>query len=120
MKQNLKPFDLEAALQGAEVVTNSGLEVTEIHKFKTTNDPKVFAVINGEVVKVANGVYFNGHSWSKLFMKPQQVTKWVNIYALASGNFTTGEMFDTQEQALKEYSPFGSEPIETKQITFEI
>ena len=55
-----------------------------------------------------------------LFMKPTQVTKWVNIYALESGNFTTGKVFDTQEQALKEYSPFGSEPIETTQITFEL
>ena len=122
MKTKRKPFDLEAALKGAAVVTREGKEVTEVVVLKTMIYARnVLAIIDGELYwfhqdgKVAEDVEYN----IDLFMKTTQVTKWVNIYVLESGNFTTGKMFDTQEQALKEYSPFGSEPIETIQITFE-
>ena len=123
MKTKLKPFDLEAALNGAAVVTREGKEVTEVVVLKTMIYARnVLAIIDGELYwfhqdgKVAEDVEYN----IDLFMKTTQVTKWVNIYVLESGNFTTGKMFDTQEQALKEYSPFGSEPIETTQITFDV
>ena len=123
MKTKRKPFDLEAALKGAAVVTREGKEVTEVVVLKTMIYARnVLAIIDGELYwfhqdgKVAEDVEYN----IDLFMKTTQVTKWVNIYVLESGNFTTGKMFDTQEQALKEYSPFGSEPIETTQITFDV
>lgn len=121
MKQNLKPFDLEAALQGAAVTTKAGHEVAEVFCYKSFKGNNVIAVINcvprlfsedGKCLDLGNFSF-------DLFMKPQQVTKWVNVYVLESGYFTTGEMFDTQKQALEEYSPFGK-PIETTQITFEV
>ena len=121
MQKNLKPFDLEAALQGATVTTKAGHEVAEVFCYKSFKGNNVIAVINC-VPRIfsEDGKYLDlGEFGFDLFMKPTQVTKWVNIYALESGYFTTGKVFDTQEQALKEYSPFGSEPIETTQITFE-
>jgi hypothetical protein len=121
MKQNLKPFDLEAALNGAAVVTREGKEVTEVVVLKNTFYGKnVLALINNGLYsfKQDGKVEEDAEHFNDLFMKPQQVTKWVNIYALASGNFTTGEMFDTQDQAINEYSLFG-EPLKTIQITFE-
>ena len=122
MQKNLKPFDLEAALQGAAVVTREGKEVSELVVLKTlTYGRNLFAVIDGLLYSFYydGKVYENEEYKNDLFMKPTQVTKWVNIYALASGNFTTGEMFDTQGQAMKEYTPFG-EPFSTTQITFEV
>lgn len=123
MQKNLKPFDLEAALQGSAVVTREGKEVTEIVQLKTMafSNNSLLAVIGGNLYAFNQDgkIYDNIECKNDLFMKPTQVTKWVNIYALASGNFTTGEMFDTQGQAMKEYTPFG-EPFSTTQITFEV
>lgn len=118
MKTKLKPFDLEAALNGDPVVTDDGREVTEITEFKTTVDYKVLGVINGCLASISpDGAYHNGSCWYKLFMKPQQVTKWVNIYSTKSGYLTCGGgLFDTKEEALEGLG--GS--IDTIQITFEL
>jgi len=122
MKQNRKPFDLEAALNGAAVVTREGKEVTEVVVLKTMIYARnVLAIIDGELYwfhqdgKVAEDVEYN----IDLFMKPQQVTKWVNIYVTDTGTITTGKMFDTQQQAMNEHTYFG-EPFSTTQITFEV
>ena len=118
MKTKLKPFDLEAALKGDPVVTDDGREVTEITEFKTTVDYKVLGVINGCLASISpDGAYHNGSCWYKLFMKPQQVTKWVNIYSTKSGYLTCGGgLFDTKEEALECLE----DSIDTIQITFEL
>ena len=121
MEKKLKPFDLEAALNGAEVVTRDGKKVTEVVVLKNTFYGKnVLALINNGLYSFKQDGKFeeDAEHFNDLFMKPQQVTKWVNIYKLASGNFTTGEMFDTQDQAINEYTSF-SERFSTTQITFE-
>lgn len=118
MKTKLKPFDLEAALKGDSVVTDDGREVTEITEFKTTVDYKVLGVINGCLASISpDGAYHNGSCWYKLFMKPQQVTKWVNIYSTKSGYLSCGGgLFDTKEEALECLE----DSIDTIQITFEL
>ena len=118
MKTKLKPFDLEAALKGDPVVTDDGREVTEITEFKTTVDYKVLGVINGCLASISpDGAYHNGSCWYKLFMKPQQVTKWVNIYSTKSGYLSCGGgLFDTKEEALECLE----DSIDTIQITFEL
>ncbi len=120
MKTKLKPFDLEAALNGAAVVTRDGKKVTEVVVLKNTFYGKnVLALIN-------NGLYSfkqdgkaeeDAEHSNDLFMKPQQVTKWVNIYSTKSGYLTCGGgLFDTKEEALEGLE--GS--IDTIQITFEL
>lgn len=121
MKQNLKPFDLEAALNGAAVTTQAGHEVAELFCYKSFKGKNVIAVINC-VPRIfsEDGKYLDlGGFGFDLFMKPQQVTKWVNIYVTDTGTITTGKMFDTQQQAMNEHTYFG-EPFSTTQITFEL
>lgn len=123
MKQNLKPFNLDAALQGAEVVTREGQKVTEIVWLKTLSYPhNLFAVIDGHL----HAFNKQGRSYADidhdndLFMKPQQVTKWVNIYC-SSGGFRTGiYTFDSEEQAKKSIDEFNSEYYCTVPMTFEL
>ena len=112
----LKPFDLEAALQGAAVVTELGIEVTEIHRFNTAVETcKVRAVISGYLCSVKEGKYFDGYQWYRLYMKPTQVTKWVNIYKNSAGHHCGNHLYLTKEQALKNNEGV----VDTIQITFE-
>ena len=120
MKTKLKPFDLEAALQGAKVTTREGREVTNIAYFEDiTSSYKVFGVIDGQLYSFnINGNFgHNSEYCYDLFMKPQQVTKWVNIYSTNSGHLSCGgSLFDTKEKAQE--SCEGA--IDTIQITFEV
>jgi len=117
MKQNLKPFDLEAALNGAAVVTRAGKEVTEVVVLKNTFYGKnVLALINGNLYsfyqdgKVDEDVEYP----NDLFMKPTQVTKWVNIYKNSSGYYCGNHFHLTKEQALEN----NEGGVDTIQITF--
>ena len=100
----LKPFDLEAALQGAAVVTRDGREVNEVVYLKTrSGNLKVIAVIDGLINAYdTSGKYYTsleeGHVHD-LFMKPTQVTKWVNIYKHDDEYWSGNLLFDTKEQA---------------------
>ena len=114
----LKPFNLEAALNGAEVVTRTGKEVTEVVVLKTMiYGRNVLAVIDGNLYSFNQNGRVDGDMEypNDLFMKPQQVTKWVNIYSTKSGYLWAGSLFDTKEKALEGLE--GS--IDTIQITFE-
>ena len=121
--QNLKPFDLEAALQGAAVVTRAGKEVSEVVVLKTLiYGRNLFAVIDGQLYSFYydGKVYENEEYKNDLFMKPVQVTKWVNIYC-SSGGFRTGiYTFDSEEQAKKSIDEFNSEYYCTVPMTFEV
>ena len=71
----MKPFDLEAALAGAPVVTRSGKPVTQLVKFDAIRSPfNLFGVVDGEV-----------YSWGEsggydLFMATVKREGWINIY----------------------------------------
>ena len=120
MEKKLKPFDLEAALNGAEVVTRTGKEVTEVVVLKTMiYGRNVLAVIDGNLYSFNQNGRVDGDMEypNDLFMKPQQVTKWVNIYSTKSGYLTCGGgLFDTKEEALECLE----DSIDTIQITFEV
>ena len=123
MKQNLKPFDLEAALQGAAVVTRNGKEVSELMRFKTLSDTyNLFAVIDGQlhIFNKEGRTYSDISHNNDLFMKPVQVTEWVNIYC-TSGGFRTGiYTFNSAEEAKKSIDEFNSEYYCTVPMTFEV
>ena len=117
MEKKLKPFDLEAALNGAAVTTKSGHEVAEVFCYRSFKGKQVIAVINCiPRLFTQDGKYIeNDCTGFDLVMKPQQVTKWVNIYSTKSGYLWAGSLFDTKEKALEGLE--GS--IDTIQITFE-
>lgn len=123
MENKLKPFDLEAALNGAEVVTRSGKQVSELVYLKTIRNPnyKVIASIGGGLETYSEqGTYHSDVSSElDLFMKPQQLTKWVNIYEDSSGYFIGKLMSSTKEAAtgrIRELDKY----VDTIQITFEL
>ena len=101
MNKNLKPFDLEAALQGAAVTTRAGHEVAEVFCYKSFKGNNVIAVINCVPRLFSeDGKYLDlGGFGFDLFMKPTQVTKWVNIYNYDDRYTCGGLLFDTKEQA---------------------
>ena len=48
-EKDMKPFDLEAALAGAPVITRDGRPVTQLHKFDATTPLCLVGVVGGEV-----------------------------------------------------------------------
>ena len=119
MNKKLKPFDLEAALNGAEVVTLSGISVKEIVHLKTINQSRYPLAVNldGSVEQYSLTGEFDLETSSSLdlFMKPTQVTKWVNIYKNSAGHHCGNHLYLTKEQALKN----SEGAVDTIQITFE-
>lgn len=119
MEKKLKPFDLEAALNGAAVTTKSGHKVSEVFCYRSFKGKQVIAVINCiPRIFTQDGKYTeNDCTGFDLVMKPQQVTKWVNIYSTKSGYLSCGGgLFDTKEEALECLE----DSIDTIQITFEL
>jgi hypothetical protein len=117
MEKKLKPFDLEAALNGAAVVTRAGKEVTEVIVLKTViYGRNVLAVINGDLYSFNQNGRVDGdiEHPNDLFMKPTQVTKWVNIYKNSSGYYCGNHFHLTKEQALEN----NEGGVDTIQITF--
>lgn len=81
----MKPFNLEAALAGAPVVTRDGKPVQELHLFKSTAPiQSLFGVIDGRVNSFtpSTGRYYDdGEEHDKdLFMASTRETGWINIY----------------------------------------
>jgi hypothetical protein len=76
----MKPFNLEAALAGAKVVTRDGSEVTELTLFDIAKDGYVlFGVLESQVHSwLINGRYFRvDEATSDLFMAPNIQSFWV-------------------------------------------
>lgn len=110
----MKPFNLEAALSGAKVVTRDGREVTEIYLFKNTAiEYPLAAIIDGGVhcfSKSGSDYSNNEESGYDLFMAGTKREGWVNIYSAdidflgpdvtagASHIFPTKEIADERSQ----------------------
>jgi hypothetical protein len=85
----MKPFNLQAALNGAPVVTRGGFDVQEIVRFKTPGmDYPISAVIKkGDSIAchwhTDDGCFYHGgkiNSDYDLFMKVVKKTVYYNIY----------------------------------------
>lgn len=84
---HLAPFDLQAALAGASVVTRHNEQITDLHHFKTLADQEqsLVGVCEGKVLYFnPRGTYCEdgAHSEYDLFMLVQKVKKqgWIYIY----------------------------------------
>lgn len=79
----MKPFNLEAALAGAKVITRDGSEVTQLTLFDIVRDGYVlYGVLNSEIHSwLANGKYYRiDESNNDLFMAPVKIEQWVARY----------------------------------------
>jgi hypothetical protein len=81
----LKPFNLEAALAGKKVVTRSGKVADILTYYKQSPKPqKLLAVVDFAPNLFADNGKFhleeNRESGLDLFMAPEIVTRWVNVY----------------------------------------
>lgn len=85
---DLKPFDLEAAKNGAEVITRDGRAVRLLcFDRKSEDGPIVGLVYNADIdEEFERSWYCSGQFYkdkdnkTDLFMKPVKKTGWVNVY----------------------------------------
>lgn len=102
---NLKPFNLEAALKGEPVQTRDGRKADEIHLFETyISIFPLFAIIDGVVYKFTKDGRFitTEDSYMDLFMAPQKKEYWVNVYKNREGVIYTGLHGYCSEQEAKD------------------
>lgn len=94
----MKPFNLEAALAGAKVVTRDGDEVTQLTLFNVSKDGYVlYGVLNFEVHSwLVNGKYYRiDESNNDLFMAHVKIEQWVARY----GNYLhLDSIYDTEAE----------------------
>ena len=94
----MKPFNLEAALNGARVVNRHGSEVTQLTKFDTDKNGRcLVGVISGALVSwYEDGRYFRKDVTSDLYMAPSIKTVFVARYSdgCVTGGYDT--LFDCQ------------------------
>lgn len=102
----MKPFDLEAAKAGKPLVTRDGRKVTDFKHFETMAGNEVcIAVFDGGEYEwyKKNGRYLlHDEHRNDLFMAPEEVTVWVNVYKSQSNStgFKAGEYtYESKEKA---------------------
>ena len=77
----MKPFNLEAALAGAKVVTRDGREVTQLVLFEADHSQLLRGVVNRVIVPFyTNGQYnITGYDFNDLFMAPTKQKVYLRI-----------------------------------------
>lgn len=98
----MKPFDLEAALAGAPVVTRHGDNVTQLVKFDAIRSTFI-------LVGVVDGVIFmwdeegrygpNDNSHFDLFMAPVKREGWINLYNRGASYLPPYYVYQTKQEA---------------------
>lgn len=95
----MRPFNLEAAINGAKVVTRQGNEVEQIMFFDVKHGRKcVVGVLDGEIHDWhEDGHFFTDHEESvlDLFMASVSQVGWINIYK----NNCDSKIYSTLEKA---------------------
>lgn len=110
MTNNLIPFDLEKALEGEQVITRDGKDVTQFTFFRTKKyDPyPIFGVVNGELQRFQQSGKRMLNDYPHhldLFMKPELIESWVNVYINCNRLFVGQGSFETKEDAISNLNP---------------
>jgi hypothetical protein len=96
----MKPFNLEAALACAKVMTGEKKPVTDIAYLPSVNSPyKVYAIINGETSYFTVAGCLSKecpNAFLDLFMAPVKSEGWINIY---KGGKSMGNIYKTEKEA---------------------
>lgn len=104
----MKPFNLEAALAGAKVITRDGSEVTQLTMFNVDKDGYVlFGVLGNQVHSwLISGRYFRvDESDSDLFMAPETCEVWI---ARFGNRLSFNNVYGTEAECRSAY-PLASE-----------
>lgn len=108
MKANLKPFDLEAVKNGAQVVTRDGRNARFLGEINASPYPLVFAVCTPDNEEIAHqyrrdGRFNNNRPETQLdlFIKPKTVTvtRYLTVFIDERGEFIPGGMYTEEEVA---------------------
>ena len=100
-----KPFNLEEALNGAKVVTRSGREVTQLHKFDVKKSHSLWGVLDDEVASWT----IKGEFWDKenndskdllLVVEPKRI--YLNVYEHNNKIVVSQMSFSNRENAIKD------------------
>jgi len=101
-KQSTKPFNLQAALDGAPVMTVNGLKVVRIVHFPSaTKNSRVVALLeHGQVCTYhEHGNHCaNITSDIDLVMVTTTKTGWVNVYKDGNNNYNSGSIYASYEE----------------------
>jgi len=124
MGNNLKPFNLQDALAGKQVVTREGKKVTELHLFKGGKllQP-LFGIIENEEGYFCfnkDGMYnYSSKETSyDLFMADEKKSVWVNVYKLTNGEMCIGCSYSSLKDAMR-YTDGDGTYLKTIEITNE-
>jgi len=117
----LDKFNYEGVKAGREVITQSGIVVTQITQFEGVLDNyPIRAAINGKIVAYSNyGIpYKDGE---RIYLKPEVKTVWCNVYCngVNGAPIRLGSLWSSEELA-KLHKTNSTDFIKTIQITDEV
>lgn len=102
----MKPFNIELAKAGYPVCTRNGRKARIICFDVKGNVHPIIALV--EECGHETTMYYNkrGESCASsnkydLMMAPEKKEGWVNVYKLGSGNYVSGHIYNTEEEANK-------------------
>ena len=101
---NLEKFDLQKALDGAELETRDERKVSEWHYFKEDKgDFPIQAIINGRRIAYTIDGNFGkeGEHPNDLFIKPKVKECWVNVFINKDGALGVGSYHSSKEKAIR-------------------
>ena len=102
-KQSTKPFNLQAALDGAPVMTTNGLKVVRIVHFPSAmKNSRVVALLeHGQVCTYHEHGNHCANVTSDIDLVMVTTTKvgWVNVYKDTLGKYFTSEVYASYEEA---------------------
>lgn len=104
----MKPFNLERALAGDPVVTQSGIKVAKLHLVPEEFDayaPLHVLLENGETFSVHRNGSPVGVRTDKLYMESVKKKMWANIYKDPDVSYGAGDIYATEEIARHSKNP---------------
>lgn len=105
METKLKPFDLEAAKNGAKVVTRYGRPARIIcwDYHSGIIDYHIVACVDRQellYVYTNKGECYHGMTAYDLFMAPVKREGWVNLYRSKNGDIYPSPIYNTKDEAI--------------------
>jgi hypothetical protein len=102
----MQPFDLDKALAGQKVITETGREILEIAYFRNRKEWPVLVLLNDNQTVYAyntKGEHATSVEELKLFMVPTKKTYFINIYRYSDGLICPGiKCFQDRNNAIEE------------------
>lgn len=107
----MKPFDIEKAKAGAEVVTRDGREarILAFDFVSSDGQPIIAAIYDGTIETISqhktNGAFYTmaRESNQDLMMAPVKVVKWIRVNDQGNGPYVVAKMFDSEQEAREAY-----------------